>query len=56
MVVCDRSFAVGIGSGASTELVKGIATSGNGSSEFIQSGERMQPKVHYFLLLKCRLW
>eukprot|EP00118_Oscarella_pearsei_P020097 m.216437 g.216437 ORF g.216437 m.216437 type:complete len:819 (+) comp39869_c0_seq7:2839-5295(+) len=40
-----RCFSVGIGSGASTELVKGIANGGRGSCEFIKSGERMQPKV-----------
>lgn len=50
-------FTFGIGSGASTALVKGLAAAGNGSAEFIQSGERMQPKVihhannsHYFEL------
>ena len=40
-----RCFAVGIGSGASTALVKGIADAGCGSSEFVKSGEKMQPKV-----------
>ena len=40
-----RCFAVGIGSGASTALVKGIADAGRGSSEFVQSGEKMQGKV-----------
>lgn len=38
-------FTFGIGSGVSTELVKGLARAGNGSAEFIQAGERMQPKV-----------
>ena len=40
-----RCFSFGIGSGASTSLVKGIAQAGNGTAEFITSGERMQPKV-----------
>ena len=40
-----RCFSFGIGSGASTHLVKGIAQAGLGTSEFITSGERMQPKV-----------
>ena len=40
-----RCFSFGIGSGASTHLVKGIAEAGLGTSEFITSGERMQPKV-----------
>ena len=41
----SRCFSFGIGSGASTHLVKGIAQAGLGTSEFITSGERMQPKV-----------
>jgi hypothetical protein len=40
-----RVFTFGIGSGASSELVNGLARAGNGSAEFIQSDERMQPKV-----------
>ena len=39
-------FTFGIGSGVSTELVKGIARAGNGRAEFVYEGERMQPKVH----------
>ena len=38
-------FTFGIGSGASTELVRGLARAGNGTAEFIKEGERMQPKV-----------
>ena len=45
LVVTSRCFSFGIGSGASTHLVKGIAQAGMGTSEFITSGERMQPKV-----------
>jgi hypothetical protein len=40
-----RCFAVGIGSGASTALVRGIADGGRGSSEFVHAGEKMQGKV-----------
>ena len=40
-----RCFTFGIGSGASTALVKGLAKAGNGTAEFVQHGERLQPKV-----------
>ena len=40
-----RCFSFGIGSGASTHLVRGIAEAGRGTAEFVTSGERMQPKV-----------
>ena len=40
-----RVFTFGIGSGASTALVKGLAKAGNGTAEFIKEGERLQPKV-----------
>ena len=42
-------FTFGIGSGVSTELVRGIARTGNGKAEFVHEGERMQPKVQYTL-------
>ncbi|XP_028392751.1 von Willebrand factor A domain-containing protein 5A-like isoform X2 [Dendronephthya gigantea] len=41
----SRCFSFGIGSGASSTLVKGIAEAGKGAAEFITSGERMQAKV-----------
>ena len=44
-----RCFAVGIGAGASTALVKGVADAGHGSSEFVQSHEKMQGKVMQML-------
>jgi hypothetical protein len=40
-----RCFTFGIGSGASSALVSGLATAGNGAAEFVKEGERMQPKV-----------
>ena len=40
-----RVFTFGVGSGVSTELVKGIARAGNGRAEFVYKGERIQPKV-----------
>ncbi|KAI8954638.1 von Willebrand factor type A domain-containing protein [Xylaria longipes] len=40
-----RFFSLGIGSGASTALVEGIATAGNGFSQFVIEGERMDAKM-----------
>ena len=40
-----RCFTFGIGLGASTALVEGLARAGNGTAEFVKEGERMQPKV-----------
>ena len=40
-----RCFTFGIGSGASTALVEGLARAGSGSAEFVKEGERLQPKV-----------
>lgn len=42
-----RCFTVGIGSGASTALVEGLAKAGNGIAEFVKEGEKtsMQAKV-----------
>ncbi|XP_074838771.1 von Willebrand factor A domain-containing protein 5A-like isoform X1 [Carettochelys insculpta] len=40
-----RCFSFGIGEGASTALIKGIARAAGGSAEFITGQERLQPKV-----------
>ena len=47
----SRVFTFGIGSGASTALVKGLAKAGNGTAEFIQEGERLQPKVRRWMVV-----
>ena len=50
-----RCFTFGIGSGASSALVEGLAQAGNGTAEFVKEGERMQPKVSVVvcMLLLC---
>ncbi|CAM5099491.1 unnamed protein product [Natator depressus] len=40
-----RCFSFGIGAGASTALVKGIARAAGGSAEFITGQDRMQPNA-----------
>ncbi|KAJ8105488.1 hypothetical protein ONZ43_g7408 [Nemania bipapillata] len=40
-----RFFSLGIGSGASTALVEGIATAGNGFSQFVAENEKMDRKM-----------
>lgn len=40
-----RVFSVGIGEGASTALVKGIARAGKGKYEMVTGTERLQQKV-----------
>ena len=44
-IIMCRCFTFGIGSGASTALVEGLAHAGNGTAEFVKFGERLQPKV-----------
>jgi len=44
-ISCCRCFTFGIGSGASSTLVRGITRAGNGSAEFIADNEQMQSKV-----------
>jgi hypothetical protein len=41
----SRFFSIGIGEGASTALVEGIATAGNGFSQFVAEGEKMDKKI-----------
>ncbi|XP_075183067.1 von Willebrand factor A domain-containing protein 5A-like isoform X11 [Anomaloglossus baeobatrachus] len=48
-----RCFTFGIGEGASTSLIKGMARAGSGISEFITGKDRMQTKV--LRALKCSL-
>ncbi|CAN9511055.1 unnamed protein product [Ophioblennius macclurei] len=40
-----RCFSFGIGEGASSALINGLATEGGGHAQFITGAERMQPKV-----------
>ena len=40
-----RMFSIGIGAGCNEYLIKGLARSGRGASEFIYPGERIEPKV-----------
>ncbi|XP_072528454.1 von Willebrand factor A domain-containing protein 5A-like isoform X2 [Salminus brasiliensis] len=40
-----RCFSFGIGEGASTALIKGMAQEGRGHTQFITGSDRMQPKV-----------
>ncbi|KAJ8278419.1 hypothetical protein GJAV_G00087410 [Gymnothorax javanicus] len=40
-----RCFSFGIGEGASTALIKGMAKEGSGHAQFITGTERLQPKV-----------
>jgi len=41
----SRMFTVGIGEGVSHALVEGMARAGNGTCEFVRSGEKMEGKV-----------
>ncbi|KAM9318638.1 von Willebrand factor A domain-containing protein 5A-like [Pholidichthys leucotaenia] len=48
-----RCFSFGIGEGASTALINGMAKEGKGHAQFITETERMQPKV--MQSLRCGL-
>ncbi|KAL3888733.1 hypothetical protein ACJMK2_001093 [Sinanodonta woodiana] len=48
-----RVFTVGIGQGASTALVRGLAKAGKGKEIFVTDFERLQPKV--ISLLQCAM-
>jgi len=50
-----RLFSFGIGEGASTSLVKGIARAGRGKAEFTKDDERLQPLVRQFLFFMTSL-
>lgn len=48
-----RCFSFGIGEGASSALINGLAKEGGGHAQFITGTDRMQPKVrHDHLLFK----
>lgn len=51
-----RVFSFGIGTGASTALVKGIARAGKGIAEFIIGKERLQAKVGKSMYTKYLYW
>ncbi|VDL99069.1 unnamed protein product [Schistocephalus solidus] len=46
-----RMFAIGLGDGASTSLVTGVARAGGGKSAFVRNDERLQPVVLHILQL-----
>ncbi|BHF79403.1 von Willebrand factor A domain-containing protein 5A [Sparganum proliferum] len=44
-------FAIGLGDGASTSLVTGVARAGGGESAFVRNAQRLQPVVLHILQL-----
>uniref|UniRef100_A0A3Q2UX85 VIT domain-containing protein n=1 Tax=Haplochromis burtoni TaxID=8153 RepID=A0A3Q2UX85_HAPBU len=50
-----RCFSFGIGEGASSALINGMAKEGGGHAQFITGTDRMQPKLYFFLHPVCRL-
>ncbi|BHF69193.1 von Willebrand factor A domain-containing protein 5A [Sparganum proliferum] len=47
----NRLFAIGLGDGASTSLVTGVARAGGGKSAFVRNEQRLQPVVLHILQL-----
>lgn len=60
VVLCSRCFSFGIGEGASSALINGLAKEGRGHAQFITGTDRMQPKVRPLLKTKApdswRFW
>ncbi|VDN08941.1 unnamed protein product [Dibothriocephalus latus] len=50
-VKTTRLFAIGLGDGASTSLITGVARAGGGKSAFVRNKERLQPVVLQILQL-----
>jgi hypothetical protein len=51
-----RCFSFGIGEGASTALISGVAKQARGHAQFITGQDRMQPKVRaYQCVYMCKL-
>lgn len=48
-----RCFSFGIGEGASSALITGVAKEGGGHAQFITGTDRMQPKVRQIKKSKC---
>lgn len=49
VLLCSRCFSFGIGEGASSALINGLAKEGRGHAQFITGTDRMQPKVRPLL-------
>lgn len=47
LLMCSRCFSFGIGEGASSALINGLAREGGGHAQFVAGTDRMQPKVRH---------